>query len=282
MIHRPKRMELDSESNTMHLPIYHIDAFANRPFEGNPAAVCPLEAWLTDDLLQAIAMENNLSETAFFVSHRGHYQLRWLTPTVEVDLCGHATLATAHLILERLSPELQQVAFETRSGTLQVHRAGDSLAMDFPRLDPGPSIEIPSDLVAAMGATPAECRPIREVHGAPYVLLVYESETQIAKLAPRISSLGANVIATAPGDSVDFVSRFFAPLSGVAEDPVTGSAHCTLTPYWADRLGKADLSARQISARGGDVGCRVDGDRVILTGRCVLYLEGKIHLPIQP
>jgi len=264
----------------MRIPIYQIDAFAEVPFEGNPAAVCPLEDWLADDFLQSIALENNLSETAFYIARQDHFELRWFTPAIEVDLCGHATLAAAHLILNRLSPELQQVSFETRSGTLQVRRAGDRLAMDFPRLSPGAPIEPPATLVSAMGMTPAACHPIREAHGAPYLLLVFESEAHVAALAPQVASLSANVIASAPGETVDFVSRFFAPLSGIDEDPVTGSAHCTLTPYWAERLGKSSLSARQISARGGNVACRLEGDRVILEGTCAFYMEGQIEVPV--
>ncbi|MDP6876822.1 MAG: PhzF family phenazine biosynthesis protein [Alphaproteobacteria bacterium] len=267
----------------MSIAIYQIDAFTDAPFRGNPAAVCPLDAWLPDDVLQAIAMENNLSETAFFVPEGemagDGYRLRWFTPALEVDLCGHATLATGHLILRRLSPELDAVSFETRSGTLQVRRDGDALAMNFPALAPGAAVNPAPALVSAMGAVPEECRQIREMHGAPYILLVYETEAQVAELTPRFAGLGANVIATAPGDNVDFVSRFFAPMSGIDEDPVTGSAHCTLAPYWAHRLDKDKLTARQISARGGDVGCCLEGDRVIITGRCAFYMEGRIELP---
>ncbi|HJM94316.1 MAG: PhzF family phenazine biosynthesis protein [Alphaproteobacteria bacterium] len=264
----------------MQIPIYQIDAFTDVPFYGNPAAVCPLDAWLADDILQAIAMENNLSETAFIVAKGDDFHLRWFTPAIEVDLCGHATLATGHLILNRLSPERDRVGFETRSGTLQVWRAGDRLAMDFPVLAPGAPMAPDPALLSAMGATPQDCLPISEMHGAPYVLLVFESEAQVAALTPAISALGANVIATAPGDKVDFVSRFFAPMSGIDEDPVTGSAHCTLAPYWAGCLEKSELVARQISARGGDVGCRLEGDRVILTGCCAFYMEGRIEVPV--
>ncbi len=263
----------------MQLAIYQIDAFTDTPFHGNPAAVCPLDAWLADDVLQAIAMENNLSETAFFVPEGEGYGLRWFTPALEVDLCGHATLATGYLILHRLSPGRDAVSFETRSGTLEVRRDGDALAMNFPVLAPGAAVNPAPALVSAMGAVPDECRHIREMHGAPYILLVYETEAQVAELSPRFAGLGANVIATAPGDSVDFVSRFFAPMSGIDEDPVTGSAHCTLAPYWANRLDKSALTARQISARGGDVGCRLEGERVIITGNCAFYMEGRIEMP---
>lgn len=264
----------------MQIPIYQIDAFAEAPFGGNPAAVCPLEAWPADNILQSIAMENNLSETAFYVAEGDTYRLRWFTPALEVNLCGHATLATGHVILNRLSPAKQQVTFETLSGTLQVRREGDALAMDFPSIAAGSAVRPQSSLVSAMGSTPEECYGIRETHGAPYFLMVFESQSQVADLKPRFATMGANVIVTAPGDGVDFVSRFFAPMSGIDEDPVTGSAHCTLTPYWAKRLGKTELNARQISARGGDVGCRLDGDRVILTGKCAFYMAGQIEVDV--
>ena len=267
----------------MQIPIYQIDAFANGPFKGNPAAVCPLREWLPDDVLQAIAMENNLSETAFFVPEGGGYQLRWFTPAVEVDLCGHATLATGYVVLNNLSPELDQVSFETKSGALHVRRDGDQLSMDFPSLPAEQAVQPPPTLVSALGAMPIEFRAIRGVHGAPYVLAVLETEAQVAGLDPNFAGLGTNVIATAPGDDVDFVSRFFAPMSGIDEDPVTGSAHCTLTPYWAERLGKTELVAQQISTRGGDIGCRLmrndAGDRVILTGNCIAFMSGQIDLP---
>ena len=261
-------------------PIYQIDAFTDAPFGGNPAAICPLKEWLADDVMQAIAMENNLSETAFYVVEGETYRLRWFTPVMEVNLCGHATLATGHLILNRLSPASQQVTFETLSGALQVRRKGDGLAMDFPSIAPGQAVHPSARLVSAMGVMPEECLGIREQHGAPYYLLVFESEAQIAALTPRFASMSANVIATAPGERVDFVSRFFAPMSGIDEDPVTGSAHCTLAPYWAKRLGKNELTARQISARGGTVGCRLEGDRVILAGTCAFYMAGQIEVPV--
>ena len=262
----------------MQIPIYQIDAFTDVPFGGNPAAICPLDAWPADAVLQAIALENNLSETAFYVTQGDHYHLRWFTPALEVELCGHATLATAHLILNRLSPDAAQVTFETLSGTLQVQRAGDGLAMDFPSLAAQAAAPPPADLISALGAAPRESYPIRKVHNAPYWLMVFETEAQVAALAPKFAAMNANVIATAPGEAVDFVSRFFAPMSGIDEDPVTGSAHCTLAPYWAEQLGKTELAARQISARGGDVGCRLEGDRVILSGRCTFYMAGEIEI----
>ena len=265
----------------MPIPIYQIDAFTSRPFGGNPAAICLLDDWLPDATLQAIAQENNLSETAFIVPSGPDYALRWFTPTVEVDLCGHATLATAYLILERLQPESSGVAFETRSGTLTVRRSGDGrLTMDFPVLPVGEAMTPPSDLLQAMGRAPLATYRIREQHGAPYYLMHYASQSEVAALAPTFAALAGNVIATAEGDAddVDFVSRFFAPMSGIDEDPVTGSAHCTLTPFWSDRLGKPVLRAQQISARLGELEVALDGERVLLTGQCNFYMEGRIEV----
>ena len=262
----------------LRIQIFQIDAFTETVFGGNPAAVCPLEHWLADDLLQSIASENNLSETAFFVVEGKNFHLRWFTPAREVDLCGHATLAAGHVILNHLMLADREVAFRTRSGVLYVRRNGKSLKMDFPALPPGELFVAEQDFVKAMGLAPNLCMRIREIHGAPYIFLVYESEGQVASLKPRFTNLQANVIATAAGDNVDFVSRFFAPMVGIDEDPVTGSAHCTLAPYWAERLGKSELTARQISERGGDVRCNIEGDRVILTGECAYYMEGQIYL----
>jgi PhzF family phenazine biosynthesis protein len=263
----------------MRLPIYQVDAFAGAVFQGNPAAVVPLEAWLPDATLQAIAAENNLSETAFFIPGRNDpWPLRWFTPTVEVDLCGHATLASAHLVFSRLDPGRQQIAFATRSGRLDVTRRGDRLELDFPAVrvqpvaDPG-KLEA---LAAALGARPGE------VHAAMDMMAVFRDEGEVAALRPdmaRVAALGGRgLIVTAPGRASDFVSRFFGPAVGIPEDPVTGSAHCLLTPFWAARLGKPRLSARQISARGGELVCEDRGDRVGIAGRAVLYLEGSIYV----
>ena len=265
----------------MSIAIYQVDAFTSRLFGGNPAAICPLDAWLPDETLQAIALENNLSETAFIVPSGTDYELRWFTPAVEVNLCGHATLATAYLILERLQPERPGVAFETRSGTLTVRRADrNRLTMTFPALPVQPAVTTPAALAQAMRRQPLATYPIREQHGAPYYLMQFASQAEVAGLRPTFSALQANVIATAEADEagVDFVSRFFAPMSGIDEDPVTGSAHCTLAPFWAERLGKTVLEARQISARGGALEVALDGDRVLLTGSCAFYMEGRIHL----
>ena len=261
----------------MRLPIYQVDAFADRVFRGNPAAVCPLETWLPDATLQGIAAENNLSETAFFVREGNDYALRWFTPSVEVDLCGHATLASGYVVMRFLEPQRERVSFHTaKAGTLVVNRRADMLVMDFPAW-PAVPVAPPPRLFAALGGTP------REVLRARDHLVVYGSAAEIAALAPDLAALAKvdcwAVIVTAPGENgIDFVSRFFAPAQGVAEDPVTGSAHCTLVPYWAKRLGKRKFEARQLSRRGGALSCALDGDRVSIAGRAVLYLEGRISV----
>jgi PhzF family phenazine biosynthesis protein len=266
---------------TMRLPLYQVDAFADGVFAGNPAAVCPLETWLSDATLQAIAAENNLSETAFLARsgslQQGDYALRWFTPTVEVDLCGHATLAAAHVIFNFIDPQRRQVSFHAlKAGTLTVSRRADWLVMDFPARPAVPA-EPPTGLISALGITPQEVLRARD-H-----LLVYRNAEEVRSLSPDMAALAAvnswAVIATAPGDNgVDFVSRFFAPRQGVAEDPVTGSAHCTLAPYWSKRLGKTELDARQISKRGGALHCTLDGERVAIAGKAALYFEGQIFL----
>jgi predicted PhzF superfamily epimerase YddE/YHI9 len=260
----------------MRLPIYQVDAFAEKLFAGNPAAICPLPQWLPEATMQAIAAENNLAETAFFVREGADYALRWFTPMVEVDLCGHATLASAHIVFSFLEPARERVGFRTlKAGTLTVARRGDQLAMDFPSRPASP-VEPPPGLLAAVGGTP------REVLRARDYLLVYGSAAEVRALAPDFAALAKipdcwAACATAPGDDgVDFVSRFFAPSHGINEDPVTGSSHCTLTPYWAKRLGKTELKARQLSHRGGALDCTLNGDRVSIAGRAVLYLEGQI------
>lgn len=261
----------------MRLPIYQVDAFTDRLFHGNPAAIVPLEAWFPDRTLQAIAAENNLAETAFFVREAEGYALRWFTPTVEVDLCGHATLASAYVIFNHLEPKLDRVAFRTlKAGTLTVARQGEVLAMDFPAR-PAHPVETPAGLVAALGRNPSAVLAARDY------LAVFERAEEVATLAPDMAALARldrfAVIATAPGEGgVDFVSRFFAPAQGIPEDPVTGSAHCTLAPYWAARLDRTRLTARQISPRGGDLVCTVFGERIVIAGRCVLYLEGMISV----
>ena len=257
------------------IPIYQVDAFASRAFSGNPAAVCPLKKWLPDEQMQSIAAENNLANTAFFVPNQNGYDLRWFTPKVEVDLCGHATLASAFIIFHDLAPAAKSVRFETKSGALIVTRDGDLLSLDFPARPPE-ECEVHPQLIAALGAPP------EAVLGARDYLAIYATEDDIRKLAPDMAMLMQSdrfaVIVTAPGKQVDFVSRFFAPAQGVPEDPVTGSAHCTLIPYWSKRLGKKKLHAQQISTRGGELWCEDRGERVTISGKAVRFLEGSIYL----
>jgi predicted PhzF superfamily epimerase YddE/YHI9 len=262
----------------MKLRFVQVDAFADRPFTGNPAAVMPLDAWLDDATMQAIAAENNLAETAFLVPTTGDadYELRWFTPAVEVALCGHATLASGHVLLGD-DPARQSVRFRTRkAGVLEVTRAGEGYELDLPAWPTAPK-PLP-EIAAAMGGSPRETR-WRE---GGYALFVYESEADICALAPDFRKLAAEgdilFIATAPGVETDVVSRAFAPGAGIDEDPVTGSAHSILTPYWAERLGRDSFSAYQASARGGHVACRLAGDRVLLGGRCVTVIEGVFAL----
>lgn len=263
----------------MALPIYQVDAFADAVFAGNPAAVMPLETWLPDATMQAIAAENNLAETAFFVPQgEGRYGLRWFTPAAEVDLCGHATLATAWVVLNKLRPELGQVVFETRSGDLRVAPEGESgrLEMDFPARVAA-VVEPPPVLVQALGIVP------QEVRSAQAYMAIYDSAKAVRALRPDMAALATleryGIIATAPGDKpgIDCVSRFFAPRVGVPEDPVTGSAHCSIVPYWAERLNKRDIVAYQASSRGGTLYCRLQGDRVFMAGKAALFLEGSVR-----
>jgi PhzF family phenazine biosynthesis protein len=255
------------------LPIFQVDAFTSRRFAGNPAAVVVLPEWLPDDVLLAIANENNLSETAFVRPEGGAFGLRWFTPTVEMDLCGHATLAAAHVLLTHGWADGPVVEFRAGVGPLTVRREGELLSMDFPSRPPTP-VPIDVALVRALGATPTE------VHAARDLLAVFRTEAEVGSLRPDIAAVAAldthAVIVTAPGEACDFVSRFFAPGSGVPEDPVTGSAHCTLIPYWSRRLGKRTLSARQISHRGGELVCEDRGARVGIAGRVTDYLRGTI------
>ncbi|MEM9531688.1 MAG: PhzF family phenazine biosynthesis protein [Pseudomonadota bacterium] len=260
----------------MKLTQFQVDAFADRPFTGNPAAVCPLESWLDDELLQAIAEENNLSETAFFVPTENGYKLRWFTPRSEVDLCGHATLASAHVLFEELNYSGSVINFETRSGSLKVEKRGAQLQMDFPARPPSPC-EAPDLLVEGLGVTPAQ------MLAADDYVVVLADEDAVRSVVPNFSLLsdislrGAIITATGSGD-IDFVSRFFAPALGVPEDPVTGSAHCELAPYWAGRLGKDTMTARQLSRRGGQLTCEMCGDRVLLTGRAVSVIHATLTL----
>jgi len=259
----------------MRLPIYQIDAFAECPFEGNPAAIMPLDGWLPDELMQSIATENQLSETAFFVpagDESDGFNIRWFTPANEVDLCGHATLASAWLILNELRPDLRSVNFQSQSGLLTVAKDGEWLVLDFPRR-PGASCteHIPA-LAKTLGVTPLESLLSRDL------VAVLESEEQVRTLKPDFCTMlslpGFGVLATAAGDSVDFVSRCFFPQDGIPEDPVTGSAHCTLIPYWSECLGKTRLEARQLSKRGGRLHCQDCLDRVLIAGKAVMVMEG--------
>lgn len=259
----------------MDIPFYQIDAFTSRVFGGNPAGVCFLETWLPDPVLQSIAAENNLSETAFVVKREKTYALRWFTPKVEIDLCGHATLASAHAIFEYRDQKMQRVEFETKSGTLSVVRQGDLLMMDFPSRTPEPC-PLPDRIGEIMGIAPSQSFRSRDL------LLVYEHEDQVRRLKPDLLQIAAldcfAVIVTAPGGDSDFVSRFFAPKAGIPEDPVTGSAHCTLIPHWSKRLGKSKLHALQVSARGGELFCEDRCERVLIGGRAVTYLSGTIQI----
>lgn len=264
----------------MELPIYQVDAFASGIFAGNPAAIMPLEQWLDDASLQAIAMENNLSETAYFVRRDAGYGLRWFTPTVEVDLCGHATLAAAHVLFEQLDYAGDEILFYTRSGELRVSRTEAGLTLDFPAAALV-SAEVDLNVCNALGAIASEAVIASENPHA--VVYVYEFESDVAGLKPDFSALLAAsphaIIATAPGDDCDFVSRFFGPQVGIDEDPVTGSAHCSLVPYWAGRLHLEKLQARQISARGGDLACELRDGRVFMTGTAATFMHGRVLFP---
>jgi predicted PhzF superfamily epimerase YddE/YHI9 len=259
----------------MKIRCFHVDAFAGETFRGNPAAVCLLDAWLADATLQNIAAENNLSETAFIVPHGGEFDLRWFTPTTEVDLCGHATLAAAAVLFTERNFAGDTIRFHSRSGLLLVSRAGEVFTLDFPARPPE-ACEPPEALLCGLGRRPAHVFKSRDY------LAVFATEAEVRALAPDFVALKTldclGVIATAPGGDSDFVSRFFAPAAGIDEDPVTGSAHCTLVPYWSQRLGKTTLFARQVSRRGGELFCRLAGDRVHIGGKAVLYLRGEIVL----
>ena len=259
------------------LPIYQVAAFTGRRFGGNPAAVVPLDAWLDEPLMQNIAAENNLSETAFFVrSGDNEWQIRWFTPSVEVPLCGHATLASAAVIRDRLDHTDWPITLHSASGPLSVDTADGDFILDFPVNAPS-AIEAPDKLAQALGVTPGEC-----YEGNDMLMAVLDNEQSVSALSPDFVTLARmpwhGVIATGPGDDVDFVSRFFAPAIGIDEDPVTGAAHCMLTPYWSKRLDKRVLVARQISTRVGDLVCELRDDRVLIRGQAVFYLDGEISV----
>jgi PhzF family phenazine biosynthesis protein len=268
-------LKLGIGEGSMELDLYQIDAFTGEVFKGNPAAVCPLNEWLPDKILQSIAIENNLSETAFFVPEGEGFHIRWFTPASEVVLCGHATLASAYVLFVLLGYSRDRIVFISKSGELRVARdAENQLVMDFPSQPPKPCT-CPDILVKGLGKEPVE------VLCHDDYMAVFENEDDILSLSPKFDVLRLldlrGVIITAPGDTVDFLSRFFAPKYDINEDPVTGSAHCELTPYWSERLGKKRLVAKQVSRRGGELVCELRKDRVFLTGRAVKYMKGKIQ-----
>jgi len=267
----------------MKIPIYQVDAFTGQLFGGNPAAVCPLEKWLDSRVMQNISAENNLAETAFYVKEGEGFHIRWFTPAIEIDLCGHATLATAHVIFNHTDYKGEVVAFRSKSGALKVSRGGaaaELLTLDFPANKPGPIAGIPPRLVEALGLKPTALAKARDL------LALYATEEEILSIKPKFDMLSEvlkeigclGMIVTAPGKTVDFVSRFFAPLAGINEDPVTGSAHTILIPYWAEKLGKNKLHAFQLSQRKGELFCELAGDRVLIGGKAVTYLKGEIDV----
>lgn len=264
----------------MQLKIYQVDAFTNKLFHGNPAAIVPLKEWIGDELMQRIAMENNLAETAFFVPSTQEgidYDIKWFTPAIEIDLCGHATLGAAWIIFNKLGFEKEQLNFSCRSGKLSVEKRGDVIQMDFPSWKPERFNEYPEELVKAL-----KLNEVVGVYKNRDVLVELQNDEEVIKCSPDISLLkktGYNVIITAPGkNGVDFVSRFFAPAAGIDEDPVTGSAHSQLIPFWAEKLDKKKMFARQLSRRGGELECKWWGDRVAMSGQCVFYMEGEIEV----
>jgi PhzF family phenazine biosynthesis protein len=259
------------------IPIFQVDAFSTGPFTGNPAAVCVSDEWLPDDIMQKIAAENNLAETAFIIPDGNDFKIRWFTPLVEVDLCGHATLASGYVVLNHLKPGSPNVTFHSlHSGTLSVSSRGDKLELDFPT-DTLTACVLPAVIKESL-----EVNPVETYFGRSDYLVLLDSEAEVLRVSPdfrRLASAdGRGVIVTAAGSDVDFVSRFFAPQAGIDEDPVTGSAHTTLTPFWSARLGKPFLKARQLSARGGYLECALNGDRTLISGRATLFFKGEIIL----
>ena len=259
----------------MELSYYQVDAFSSKVFFGNPAGVCPLGQWIEPGLMQLVAAENNLSETAFFVKKGNKFEMRWFTPQAEIDLCGHATLAAAHVIFEFMDYQGERIEFSTMSGPLFVQRDGDLLSMDFPLWEPR-TVPIPGKLVQALGQKP------KELYGTRDLLAVYEDPEDVVTLNPDMRQLAkvdaCCIVATAPGVDYDFISRVFAPAMGIPEDAVTGSAHCTLTPYWSKRLKKNRLKAFQASSRGGELFCECAEDRVKIAGHAACYLRGTITI----
>ncbi|MBK8310315.1 MAG: PhzF family phenazine biosynthesis protein [Chitinophagaceae bacterium] len=260
----------------MKLTIYQIDSFADKLFAGNPAAVIPLDKWIDDSLMQQLAMENNLAETAFFVPKGNDFEIRWFTPALEINLCGHATLASAFVLFNFLEYKSNTVTFHSKSGPLVVTRNGDLLNMDFPSWKPELITEYPSELLASLGNP-----EITGVYSNREYLVELMNEQEVRRCTPDFSlmkKVDKMVIITAPGKEVDFVSRFFAPTAGIDEDPVTGSAHSQLIPFWSNKLGKDIMQAKQLSKRGGDVYCELKGERVMMGGKCVFYMKGEIEI----
>jgi PhzF family phenazine biosynthesis protein len=259
----------------MRIPLYQVDAFTDKMFGGNAAAVCPLEAWLPDATMQAIAEENNLSETAFFVRAGDRFEIRWFTPKIEIQLAGHPTLATAHVIFRHLGYDKPEIVFLSKSGELRAGRQGDLIRLDFPAYI-AEAVRAPKALIKGLRK-----KPLKVLKGRDF-MAVYSSEADVLALEPDFNELAKldclGIIVTAPGDRSDFVSRFFAPRAGILEDPVTGSAHTLLIPYWAERLGKAVLHAYQVSKRRGEIFCEHRGARVLIGGRTVTYLQGSIEV----
>ena len=259
----------------MELLLYQVDAFASKLFEGNPAAVCPLETWLPEEIMQSIAAENNLSETAFFVPDDNGYHIRWFTPTSEVDLCGHATLASAYILFNILGHKKEKIVFKSKSGPLTVMKDNDQLIMDFPA-QPPVICETPKEIVDAFGRAPIECLRSEDF------IVVFEREIDIESAKPDLEQLRnidlRGVIITARSIRYDFVARFFAPKYGIPEDPVTGSAYTQLAPYWANQLGFKRFSVKQLSSRSGELTCEIIDDRVLISGKAILYLEGRIKI----
>ncbi len=259
----------------MKIPLYQIDAFASKLFEGNPAAVCPLDKWLPDEIMQSIAAENNLSETAFFVPRGNGFHIRWFTPANEVDLCGHATLAAAYILFNTLGYKKDKIEFDSKSGILTVTKDNEWLVMDFPA-QPPVSCDIPEEIIKAFNIEPIECLKSEDF------IVVFEREIDIESAHPDFGQLIKldlrGVIITAKSSRYDFVARFFAPKYGIPEDPVTGSAYTQLAPYWVSKIGPKRFSVKQMSSRGGELTCELVGDRVLISGRAVKYLEGTIKI----
>lgn len=264
----------------MKLTLYQVDAFTDKLFGGNPAAVIPLQEWISDELMQQLALENNLSETVFFVPAAGadacDYHIRWFTPAAEINLCGHATLASAWVLYHILGYDKPTIRFNCKSGLLTITRREDIISMDFPTWKPQPVKDFPADLAVALGFV-----PFKQVYKQRDFLVELDSEEAVRNCQPdftRLKRMGEKVIITAQGDEVDFVSRFFAPVVGINEDPVTGSAHSQLIPYWAEKLGKTNLRAKQLSRRGGELWCEYLGERVTIAGKGVFFMKGEIDL----